>query len=218
MSKVFVIPDMHMPFMDQRAYKKVMKALKQEKPDYVVQLGDILDQYCFSKFTRSLNLMSPHKEITKGLKMATKFWADVKKIVPKAKCIQLLGNHDVRICKRIGEKLPELEGFFGPKHMYVFPGVRVLKSDRDHVVIDGVVYTHGHYTKSIDHVKYYLRPVVHGHLHRAGISTFGNLWSMDVGHIANEKTLPLSYTASKVSRWAKAYGMVINGVPRLELL
>jgi predicted phosphodiesterase len=218
MSKVFTVADLHLPFHDRKALRKVLRAVRIEKPTVVIQIGDLLDQYCFSKYVRSLNLSVPAKEIRKGLKLAAWFWSEVHKIVPRARRIQILGNHDVRICKRIGEKLPELEGLLGIGSLYQFPGVEVMKSDRDYVVIDGVLYTHGHYSNSIDHVKFYLKSVVHGHLHRAGLNTYGKLWAMDVGHMANEGSLPLSYTASRVSRWAKAYGITDNGNPRLELL
>jgi hypothetical protein len=80
------------------------------------------------------------------------------------------------------------------------------------------VYTHGYLSKSIDHAKHFGKPVVHGHLHRPGISTFGKLWTMDVGHIANENSLPLSYTQSKVTNWRMACGIVEDGHPRLILL
>lgn len=216
--KVFVIPDLHFPYTNKKVLKKVINLIKQEKPTHVIQLGDILDQYSFSKFSRSLNLTTPKKEIKRGLGMARQFWKDIQKAAPKAKYLQLLGNHDIRIQKRIAERLPELESLFDLQNLYDFKGVKVSKSDRDHLMIDGVIYTHGHYSKSIDHAKYYLKPTVHGHLHRAGLSTFGDLWSMDVGHLADEKSLPLSYTASKTSRWHMAVAVVENSNPRLILI
>ena len=217
MSKVFVIPDSHFPWHNKLAYKKVLSLLKKEKPNVVVHIGDLIDQYVYSKYTKS-TAISVESDVTKGTKMGLEMWALIRKMRPKAKCYQVIGNHDVRLSKRIEEKLPELATELNVMGRYTFPGVKVLKSYRDHIEIDGVVYTHGYLSKSIDHAKHYGKPVVHGHLHRPGVSTHGSLWSMDVGHIADDKSLPLSYTQSKVTNWRLACGIVEDGKPRLILL
>jgi predicted phosphodiesterase len=216
--KVFIISDTHFPFVDQKAYKKMMQALKKEKPDVVIQIGDVLDQYVFSKYTRSLEII-PSQEISKGLKMAESMWAEIRKIVPKAKCYQILGNHDLRLAKRISEKMPELSTFVKIQDFYKFDGVEVLDSDREYLELDGVVYVHGWLSKSIDHAKYFGKPVVHGHSHKPSI-TFDspNLWTMDVGFLADRNAPPLQYTASKFSKWTLACGVVEDGKPRLLIL
>lgn len=217
-SKVLVIGDTHFPFHSKKAYKKLMKIVAKEKPTHVVQIGDILDQYVFSKYNRSLKI-TPEKEIKRGLALANKMWADIKKLVPKAKCYQLIGNHDARMAKRISEKLPELSSFVNLQDFYSFPGVKIAKSDRDHFLIDGIIYTHGWLSKTEDHIKHFGKPVVHGHRHRPAIHyETKKLWSMDVGYMADNKSLPLSYTPSKVSKWTMACGIVENGQPRLLTL
>ena len=215
--KVITIGDTHFPFHSKTAYKKLMKLIAKEKPTHVVQIGDLLDQYVFSKYARSLSV-DPAKEIQRGLALASKMWSDIKCIVPRAKCFQLIGNHDVRLAKRITEKLPELEAFFSHKNLYIFPGVKVLESDRDYLNIDGVTYVHGWLSKSLDHAKYFNTPTVHGHRHRPCIDVEGKLWSMDVGYMADSTSLPLQYTASKFTKWKTACGIVENGRPRLEFL
>lgn len=218
MSKVLVIGDLHLPFHNKNALKKVLAAIKTEKPTHIVQVGDLLDQYVFSKFTHSSKI-SVQKDITLGLKQAKQFWADVKRLAPQAICYQVLGNHDLRIAKRIQEKMPELaEVIDVVAHLYTFNGVKTLKSDRDYLTIEGVVYCHGWLSKSLDHAKYFNKPCVHGHLHRPCVITEGKLWSMDVGFLANEKSLPLSYTQNKFSKWRMAYGIVECGLPRLCLI
>lgn len=216
--KVFVIPDTHFPFHCKKAYRKMLSHIKKEKPNVVVQLGDILDQYTFSKYTRSASI-SPAQDITKGLKQAKKMWADIKKIVPRAKCYQLLGNHDIRIQMRIEERLPELNEVFNFMDLYKFKGVTTLNSDRDYLELEGVVYVHGWLSKSLDHAKYFNKPTVHGHRHRPCIEfNQPNLWSMDCGFIADKNSLPLNYTRSKHSKWVLACAVVENGWPRLIIL
>lgn len=215
--KVFVISDSHFPFHNEGAFKKVMKLIKKERPNAVVHIGDLLDQYVFSKYTKSSSV-TPDNDVIKGLKIAKEMWATIRKIVPKAKCYQVIGNHCVRLGKRISEKLPELVEIYDPLSMYAFPGVKVLKSYRDHLVLDKVIYTHGWLSKSIDHAKHFTMPTVHGHRHRMCIETYGKLWSMDVGHIADENSLPLSYTQSKVTNWTLGCGLVVDGKPQLIFL
>lgn len=198
--------------------KKVIARIKKERPDTVVQIGDLLDQYVFSNYSKK-SAITPKLDFVKGLTEAKDMWATIRKLVPKAKCYQILGNHDIRISKRISERLPELaEVLSFVEEKYAFPGVKVMKSDRDFLTLDGVVYCHGWLSKSIDHAKHFNKPTVHGHDHRPGITADGNIWSMSVGYLADVNSIPLQYTASKFSRWRLGSGMVIDGVPNLFLL
>lgn len=218
--KVFVIGDTHFPFHCKKAYAKMLKVIRKEKPDVVIQIGDLLDWYCASKYPKSLNVGTPLEEIKLGVKLATKMWEDIKKIVPRAECHQLLGNHDARMPKRIMEKLPELESFFNLKRYYQFKNVNVKTSDKEYIVIDGVAYVHGWMSKSLDHAKYFNMPVVHGHRHRPTVEyDRKNLWSMDVGYMADSKSEVMGYTQSKFTKWAKACGIVEGGKnPRIIIL
>lgn len=216
--KVFCVPDLHLPFVSAPALAKVIKLIKAHKPDAVVQLGDLLDMYAFSKFPRSQNVATPRQELRKGIVQARKFWSDVRAAAPKARCYQLLGNHDARLSKRIYEKFPEVESLVKPGRLYKFPGVTTLKSDRDHLEMEDVVYCHGWLGRTLDHANHFGKPTVHGHRHRPAIETKGRLWSMDCGHLADPASLPLSYGPSKVNPWRHACGIVEDGFPRLILL
>lgn len=218
--KVFIIGDVHFPFHCKKSLAKVLELIKKEKPDVVIQIGDLLDWYCASKYPRSLNVANPKEEILLGIKLAEKMWSDIQKIVPKAQCIQILGNHDVRMPKRIMERLSELESFFDLDKYYTFKNVKVLKSDKDYIEIDGVIYVHGWLSKSIDHARYFNKPTVHGHRHRPEVEyDHKNLWSMDVGYMANEKSEVMGYGQSKFTKWTKACGIVENGKnPRIIVL
>ncbi len=214
--KVFCVGDTHFPFHSRSALKKVIAAIKREQPDVVIQMGDLLDQYVMSAYSKSASV-SVRDDVLKGLKVARRFWQDVQAAAPKAKCMQLLGNHDARLTKRIADKLPELLEVLNTD-LYKFEGVQVAASARNHFKLDGVIYTHGYLSKSIDHAKHFGCPVVHGHTHRPGIVTEGRLWSMDVGHLANEASLPLQYTQTKSSKWRMAYALVVDGLPQLYIL
>jgi UDP-2,3-diacylglucosamine pyrophosphatase LpxH len=213
--RVLVIGDTHFPFHSKSAYSNLISFAKKIKPTHIVQIGDLLDQYVFSSFSRSLDV-SPKEEIDYGLNLAADMWTELQKIAPRAKCYQIIGNHDVRLSKRISERLPELSSFFSFRNLYKFDGVKVMDSDRDYLKIGGIIYTHGWLSKSLDHAKFFGSPVVHGHRHRPCIEYENkNLWSMDVGYMADEKSLPLQYTSSKWTKWTSSCGVVENGVPRI---
>jgi predicted phosphodiesterase len=214
MSKVLIVSDLHFPFHHKPSYKKLMRMLIKEKPTHVVQIGDVLDQYVFSKYSKDPGI----SDVERGLKDAQEFWEQVRKYCPRALRIQILGNHDLRLSKRISERMPELSSFFSHKDLYKFKGVTMMSSDRDYVVIDGVVYCHGWLSHSIDHAKFFNKPCVHGHRHRPAIETYGKLWSMDTGYMADPASKPLSYTMSKFTKWTHACGIVEDGKPRLILL
>lgn len=215
--KVFVIGDTHFPWTNFEALKKIYSLIELEQPDVVIQVGDLLDQYVFSHFTKKSKI-TPRQDISRGIACAKRMWERVHLIVPKAECYQLLGNHCVRVTKRIAERLPELADFFSHSNLYQFKNVKVMKSDRDFLRLGGVVYTHGWLSKSIDHARYFNSPTVHGHRHKPTVETDGLLWSMDVGHIANENSIPLSYSPVKYTRWRMACGIIQNKKPRLILL
>lgn len=217
MSKVLVISDTHFPFHNKKALQKVLKLIEKEKPTHVIQIGDLLDQYVFSKYSRKLDI-TPQEEIEAGLDEAALMWLKIRSIAPKAKCYQLLGNHDLRLSKRIVEKLPELASIVDPRKLYQFPGVKTMADDRSYVKIDGVFYIHGYLSKSIDHAVHMGGSTVHGHRHRMEIATKGKLWSMDVGFLGDEKALPFSYTQSKITNWTIGCGIVEDGKPRLVWL
>lgn len=216
MAKVFVFSDLHLPFVSQSAYRAAFKALGAEKDvTHIVQIGDIEDQYMFSRYAKDTRI----RDIKQAQEASISFWKRVQAYCPRAKCHQLLGNHDIRMSKRIAEVLPELFDVFDPLERYRYKGVTTAKSDRDYLTIDGVVYTHGWLSKSLDHAIYFGKPCVHGHTHRPSVTTKGpRLWSMDVGVLADQKSTALSYTMSKASQWRAACGVVEDGVPRLILL
>lgn len=221
--KVFCIPDLHFPYHNKKALKKVIELIKKEKPDVVIQLGDLLDLYSFSRYEKDANFTSPKSELNRGLKLAEKFWGDVKRAAPKARCIQLIGNHEMRLNKLIARKAPELQHLVKSiQDLYQFKGVKVLKDDRDYIVLDGVVYLHGYLSKNGDHSKFFGASVVHGHSHRVGIvyerKKDGLHFEMDCGHLADEKSLPLQYTQSKMSKWITAVGIVENKQPRIIII
>lgn len=221
--KVVAVPDLHFPWCDQEALDKVYDLIKKEQPTHVIQLGDMLDLYSFSRYEKDASFTTPEEELSTALAMAKEFWETVQRLAPKAKCFQLIGNHEDRLHKTVAKKAPELMGLIPSwKKFFGFKGVKVAKSSKDHFVIDKVIYTHGHYTKLGDHAKFYGKSVCHGHSHRPGIyveqKDKGSIFELDCGYLGDHAALPLQYTQSRVTKWTKAVGIIFNRNPQIILL
>ncbi len=218
--KVLAIPDIHAPFHNIKAIAQVYTAIEEEKPDVIIQLGDILDRFCFSRFGRSQDIMTPEEEITEGHQFCQLFWAQIHRLAPKSRKIQLLGNHCARLQRSVIDKYPEIYSIVknADKDFFKFPNVQTVFDNRTELEIEGVVYTHGWYTKLGDHCKYLLKPVVHGHSHRGG-SMFINIggqtiWELDCGFLADEKQRALQYGATQTTHWTLGYGIIDKHGPR----
>jgi predicted phosphodiesterase len=218
MKKIMIFGDIHFPFHHKKALSWALSALRAEKPDVVVQIGDLLDQYVFSRFTRSPSFITPKEEMERGLNEAGRFWKEVKSRCPRAGLYQVLGNHDMRLRKRIGETLPELESVFDSRSLYRFPGVHTMQDDRTELAIGDITIIHGHLSKLGDHMKKLSSKVVVGHSHTGGVvfskHKNGLLWELNAGFLADEAQLPLNYGPTRMKEWTLGYGLVDNKGPR----
>lgn len=218
--KILVIGDCHIPFHNKPTVRNIMKAIKEEKPTHVVQIGDLLDQYNFSRFTKK-NIMTAVKEIKLARKYSKQMWEDVRKNAPGVKCYQILGNHCVRLTKRIAEKVPEAYELVKEKldELYTFKGVRTIYDGRTELKICGITFMHGYRSKLGDHMRYNRSSTVCGHSHVGGVvyeqSNGRTIWELNAGYCADEKSEPLKYRPQSTSKWTLGYGLITwkGGIP-----
>lgn len=219
-ARVLAIPDMHLPFCDWKKVQKVYELLKEHQFDYIVQLGDLKDRFTFSRFARSHDVMTPKEEVQEARDGAVNFWAQIHKLAPKAKKIQLTGNHEERLIKSTLEKFPEIYSIIkkADQEMFKFAQVKTIYDSRAEFEIDGVIYCHGYLTKLGDHAKHLLKPVVHGHTHRGGVIFFNlggkTIWELDCGFLADPLQVPLMYGPTKTTLWTQGVGIVDAYGPR----
>lgn len=218
--KVLVIPDQHFPFVNKKALARLIEVAKEIQPTHIVNVGDTYDMYSFSRFARSMDVMTPKQEMKKGRQMAEKMWADLQAAAPKAKCFQVLGNHEDRIYKKIMNVAAEYESIIEEpiRKLLTFPNVYTLKSSKSELVINDIVFIHGWSTSAGFHVRYFMQNVVHGHTHRGSVQFVAHkgktLWELDCGFIADQNSLPLEYRETKTSQWHIGFGLVDKHGPR----
>ncbi len=219
MADIFIFGDLHLPFHYRPALTKAMERLSEKKFDYVVQIGDLLDQYNFTRFTKKY-IITPDREIKSGRYFAEKFWSDVRKLQPQAKLIQILGNHDVRMLRRSEEKIPEVQDLIKASllELYRFDNVKTIEDPREEFFIKDIAFLHGYKSKNGDHMKWMHSNAVHGHRHRGEVTYIPirgrTLWELDVGYLADPNQVPLAYSEQKTTNWTWGHGEIDHMGPR----
>ena len=235
--KVLSIGDLHFPFENKKLIKEIIKQIRIEKPNVIIQLGDLFDQYMYGRYDKNLSVIQPDSELEKAKAKAIKFWNDVKKASPRSKKIQLLGNHDVRMLVQTLKKFPEVYHVMQEAHenLYDFKGVEVKKSDKDFVKYFDTVYCHGW---AATHMAHFRSNVIRAHDHKAWMKVVpasnkiegGGLkflesyklvkndnfsFEISAGMFGDESQLPFGYVNSRRTNWRPA--IVIETEEYVEL-
>lgn len=219
-SKILVIGDTHFPFAHKEAFELLYVFAKENKPNYIVQVGDLLDLYAQSKFPRSQNFYSPEEEERKGVDEAAKMWKRLRGVCPKAECYQLLGNHDIRPIKRVLESAPSLEHVVKAhyKNLMKFDGVTTIDDYRQELIIEDIVFHHGYRSQLGSHRDYTMTNFVCGHSHKGGVVfkriRGETIFELNAGFLADASSKVLAYSAQKIHDQTLGWGWIDKYGPR----
>lgn len=219
---VVVVGDTHFPYHDKAVLLQILNIIKEQKPTYVVQIGDLYDFFHFSRYPKSMLKFTPEEEVLEARANAESFWNQVQKLSPKSKCYQLLGNHDVRPIKRLLDKAPELEAFFNVDSLFKFKGVTTMTSDRQELTLnlngEDIMFLHGHRSQLGSHMLYNEMSTVCGHSHTGGVVykhyKSGTRYELNAGFVANASKGPLQYGAQTKKYWTLGVGLIDQYGPR----
>lgn len=149
--KHMCISDLHIPYLDKRAYKVMKKFAKDYQPDNLYINGDFLDFYSLSKFDknpkRKDNLIDDINEGNRILR-------DIRDTFKQAEITYISGNHEQRLQHYLWNKAPELYGIEGLQLYnlldtntlnieYIGTDSDYWKSDNGHKIVSDVLITHG---------------------------------------------------------------------------
>lgn len=209
---------MHMPFHHRKWLKWQLQVIKDVQPAYVVQVGDLKDIHFASKYAKTLNIMTPAQEIKDGRRYAEDFWSDVRALVPKARKIQLQGNHEDRINKRLFENAPYLEGLLDLEEHMRFEGVETVGNSSEELFLGNVVGQHG-YMNFGAHARHNQMPTFCGHSHHGGVvyyqNRLGTYWELNVGFGGDRDSRVFGYRNRKaLDGWTLGCGIVDELGPR----
>lgn len=214
-----ILGDLHLPFQDKQTLNLGLQCIKQRKPDLVVQIGDLYDNFNWSRFYKSPDIISPRKEMELARKQSIELWKTIREYSPKSVCVQLNGNHDRERLEKMTLMLaPSFHSIVLEKarELMTFDGVFTVPTYRHsyETIIQGekVSFMHGTFSTTIAHGKHYMTNVVLGHLHRGEIIPYKqgekDLWAMNVGYMGNPYAPVFNYTKTILHGWTLGLGVI----------
>lgn len=211
-----MIPDLHAPFHDKKAWSCFLKAARAVKPDNIVIIGDFADCYAVSFHPKTPGRKS---NLDWEIDVTNKCLDQVMKLGAK-RVVYCGGNHEFRMDRFIRDKAPELHGLKGT----TMPELLRLKKRgvqwvpyMQYVRIGKVAYTHEIGRCGVNTARATLMDfggnIVVGHSHRAGLSYQGTVHDgqrvcMNVGHMADVKDIDYFHRARAERDWETGFGIV----------
>lgn len=107
MTKLVVVSDLQIGYQDDESLASVSKFLKDFQPDTFVMNGDIIDMTSLSRFALTLEERASLSVQRFGLLNRLVHW---RQVMPYAKMVYVMGNHEERLQRYMTENAPELEG------------------------------------------------------------------------------------------------------------
>ncbi len=214
------IPDTHLPMTNMKMLAEIHKFNKSFKATEVYQLGDFVDFYCYSRFTKdpeAPGATEEHRETTDQLRQIGSWFPNLR---------ILWGNHEKRILKRAKEAgIPKfwlkdiLTTLKAPK------GMQYLASDHLNIG-DNITICHGHLASSaaaMAHLNYYGTNIIHGHLHnQLGIvfngKTQKKLWGVSASCVVDKNSFAMSYGEAEYKNIVCGFAYTDGNKPHVECL
>lgn len=215
--RILVLPDIHLPFHNKAAIKRIAEFNKTYKADLVIQLGDLVDAHAWSRWPKASSAMSPDHEFAKARKGAE--W--LHKLFPKM--VILHGNHDLRASnKRLDAGIPsqfiktfaELFNFKGwtfhePKRLLT---VNTPKGKVSFCHGDEAGGTPLEKAKTLGH------SLVQGHTHKATISYHTGqdgktVFGAEGGHLVDVDSYAFRYALGSLKKGTIGFLVIEKGIP-----
>jgi predicted phosphodiesterase len=218
--KTLVIPDFHAPYEDYQALHAVYKYAKDSKPDKVIMLGDCVDFYAISKFSRNPDRIT---SLQHEIDVVRYHFQHLREAVgDKTPILYVEGNHEMRLQKYLWMN-PEMSSL---KKINTVPallglddfGIKYVKN----TMVHGVLVKHGNIVRS--HSAYTAKGEydsegtsgISGHSHR--ISAFyhtdrsgAHAW-YEMGHLCDLSQA--EYMEGRVANWQQGFGVMLYNPER----
>lgn len=214
--KGFIIPDVHFPKHDVRAYNAVMEYAKDFKPDLFINLGDLGDFSGVSHWNSKRYRVKADYPVKRDLDMCYEHHRLQREISPKSEIYTIGGNHDEEWPDRWLEDHPEMIGYFDYERDMGFKdfNVKYIKRKDQPLKIGKLRFVHGwfcnlHHAKK--HAEHIHNNIVYGHAHDVQMFTPKNyepqhrFTSICLGHLSDEKKA--EYLRNQPTNWILAFGV-----------
>lgn len=214
--KVLALSDLQVPFEHPDALEFAKALAAKEKPDFIIQMGDLIDIHSSSDYDADPDGLSPGDELLASRKTLNKWY----KAFPKMTV--LLGNHDLRYHRAAFKARI-------PKDVLKSMG-DILESPKtwkfvEEIVLDEVLYIHGDgssgvsASSSLELAKSSMQSVCHGHYHvNAGIQYYANnrhlIFAFNTGCMIDKKSYAFNYGKKMIKKPIIGVGIIEDGIPR----
>ena len=213
--RILVISDLHIPYHHKDAFAFLKEIKKQFKPDFIVNIGDLLDFHAMSMHDHDPDLPSPGDELTK----AKEYVHELESIFPEV--IEVESNHSSMVYRRALKSgmsrmfLRTYGEFLGTKKWTWQDDLTITLPNKQRCF-----FTHGRAADILKVSQTMGMNAVQGHYHtKFLISWWANpdnlFWGMNVGCLINQKSLAFAYAKNFKTRFILGCGMIIDGIPKL---
>lgn len=229
--------DPQIPYQDDRAVQLWFDVMDWYKPHVIDYLGDISDQFCFSRFQegttkefmKALPVETQVEEFLSHIKNEEKpvadFYSKTREKRPKSEIFSALGNHDVRVFAYVDKHLPEIVDDVTPESLWGLDslGIEYIYYEDVPKHRFGDIYVHHGISASAESgasVKSDIGNIgvslVRGHSHRIGtyFKTYElrneTLRGYEIGHLSKVDADGFKYT--QVHNWQQGFAVgLISG-------
>lgn len=211
-----IIPDIHFPNEDKRAYALVMRFVADFKPDIIVNLGDLGNFAGVSHWNKKRFKLRYDYPVKVDLDMCYKHHQKLREINPSSDIYTLGGNHDEEWPALWLEDHPEMEGYFDYHRDMGFDtfNIKYIPENKQPLIIGKLRLVHGwfinlHHSKK--HAEHIHHNIAYAHAHDFQAHTPKNVdpqhrfvaWSL--GHLSDEKKA--EYLRNRPTNWMLAFGV-----------
>jgi predicted phosphodiesterase len=211
-----IISDIHVPYHCPKYIKLITKVIKELNPDGLVQLGDAIDAFQISTYSKDPARRNTLKEDIDDFKLILNEWA---RHLKSGAAIHLLqGNHEQRLSRYIASNCRDLHGLVPDwptllgikernavgRHRWHWHPYMKWNSCR----IGDVVLHHGFYYSThvaMTMLAKYKCSIISGHVHRVQYVTDGTHYAATLGHGSDENDTAHNPVPSG---WTQALGLL----------
>ncbi len=211
---VIVVPDVHVPFHDRKAWELAVKIIDGVKPDCVVQLGDLGDFYATNAHGKSYGREQRFELELEAVRAAVR---ELVSASGKAKRVFLQGNHEENLERYVSKHAEKIECIVpsGPGLLEI-PKRDTWIPYRSSVDIGKVTYSHdiGHSGKGavLQNLAAAGTNIVTGHTHRSGLAWGGTThgsphFSLSCGWLGDREQITYLHQ-TQTKDWSQGLGLV----------
>lgn len=218
--RVLVLGDIHLPWPNWYALQAAAKFAEGYQPDMIVQVGDFVDNYNWSRYPKAPDAPSASEEWYEIEKACERF----DRLFPGVPIAIVEGNHDRRLHLRAFDaNIPEqlLKPY---SQLFPYDNWYFHIEAPEPLVVDGVNYVHGDEGggQAVTKSRKMGEHVVQGHLHKIAriewtTTHMKRFFGMDVGCLLDQKAICARYGRKALLQSWIGWATVTDGrVPELH--